>query len=335
MSLERTLIGLLLAKLEVTYATDPVPVVASNVIAISRSTLKYGPKYTHVMRAYLDGTLDKIAGLNVLPEVDLSFEVEIRGNRTDGTAEDISDGTVGNAIEIDCLLQACDLAPVYTAESSDLVNDGKVIYSPTIPTDQGKSCTFYFFTGLKRHIITGCKGTLKGILQAGQFGKLQFDFKGLFNPPTDVALPGGVTWLNTKPPIFQNTGSTVDAFSPVFQKLDFDLGNKIDKREDANSANGVAGFIITDRTPKCTIDPESVAEATNPVWGDLTAATSRTITALIGTQAGNKFAAIFKAVSESVAYGDRTGIRTTGINYAIEKALIGDTAGSQFQLKFQ
>ena len=325
----------MLAKIESTYGTDPTPTAGSNLIAITKKGVSFSPKFTHIHRSILDGTLDLVSGTNVLPQVDFNFEVEIRGNRTDGSAADISSGTIGHALEIDCLLQACDLSATYTAEVTPGVSrDGYVTYNPIVPTDQGKSVTIYFYSGLKLHKITGCKGTVKGALQAGQFGMLTFDMKGIYNSVTDASIPGGLTFLNTKPAIFTSSASTVDSFSPVFQKLDFDLGNKVDQRLDANSTNGVAGFLITDRTPKAAIDPESVAEATSPIWGDLSASTTRTITANIGTQSGNKFSAILKGVSEAVAYADRQGIRIQNINYSLERQNLTDVGGNMLALKF-
>ncbi len=419
---ERVMIGLLLAKIESSYGTDPVPVGGSNVIAVSRNTVSFGPKFTHVERAYMDGTLDKVSGFNVLPEVDLSFDVEVRGNRTDGSTIDISKGASAQAIEIDCLLKSCDLSPTYTAESGSGNRDGYVTYIPNVPTDAGSSVTFYFYTEKKLHKITGAKGSVKVTMTAGKVPVLSFSFKGLYQPPVDTSgamsaagsclatatvasggaayvvgdvltiaggtgtaatvrvtavapTTGAVTavrvlnvglysvapstpnsatggtgttvsltitswaqtaavWLATKPSIFVSAGSTVDSFSPVFQKLDFDLGATVSKREDANSANNVAGFMITDRAPKASIDPESVAEATSPIWYDLEQATNRTITATVGTLTGNKFTLTVKGTSDSVGYGDRSNVRTQPIGYMVEKAALGDTAGAHVALKF-
>ncbi len=332
--MERSVFGMMLAKIESTYAADPTPTAAANLIAVTRSGWKFAPKFEHLTRSLLDGTLSKVAGTNVLPEVDVDFDVEIRGNRTNGTAPDISAGAVGQLIEIDPLLRCCDLSPTYTAELTSGSRDGYVIYAPVVPSTQGESVTLYLYTGLKKHIITGCKGTVKGIMEAGKFGLLSFSLKGIYNNAADASIPGSQTWLNTKPPVFISSGSTIASYSPVFSRLEFDLGATVSKRLDANSATGVAGFMITDRASKVTIDPESVAEATNPIWGDLEAATARLITGKIGTQAGNKFQGAFEGVSEAVAYGERSGIRTQSISYMVERATIDAAESAAFQLKF-
>jgi hypothetical protein len=313
------------------------------------------------------------------------------------------------------------MTPTYTAQSGGGRN-GNVIYNPVVPSTQGASVTFYFYTGLKLHRVTGCKGTFKVNMTAGKFGMIDFTFTGRWNTAWDsplspaggslqsftigaggagyvvgdvctlaggtlvagaaaatvrvtgVSSTGVVTsavvqqvglysanptsnpsgtggtgsglalaatywtqspavFLNTTPPVFVNTGSTVGSFSPVFTKLDFDLGCTVTRREDGNSPDGVAGFLVTDRKSKATIDPESVAETTSPIWGDLYAATARVITGNIGTQSGNSFALTLKGVSETVAYGDRSGIRTQPISYSVERAA-NDTPGSQIALKF-
>jgi len=414
---------MLLAKVESSYGADPTPVGASNLIAVTRAGAQFSPNFTHLTRQILDGTLSKVSGANVLPEVSLSFAVEIRGNRKDdeATDTDISSGAAAQAIEIDALLRACDLAATYTAEGTNGARDGYVTYKPTVPTDEGTSVTFYYYTGSKLHKLHACKGTVKGNLTAGQMGQLDFEFKGVYADVCDAALPAAGNWvqtativaagsgyavgnvltiaggtastaatlrvtsitpsgavrgvkilqvglysvnptltanavtggggsaatititmatnsvgvfLNTVPPIFVNSGTTVGGYSPVFNKIDFDLGNALSKREDANAATGVRGFMVTGRDAKATIDPESVAETSHPIWGDLSEATARTITAAVGSLAGNRFQLTLAGVSQAVKYGDRSGIRTQEIDYSIERANLSDSAGAEWQMKF-
>ena len=418
--MERSIFGLVLAKVEATYGLDPVPTGGLNTIAMIRNTVKFSPKFNAITRQIADGSFGEIAGANTLPEVAFEFSVEIRGNRTTGAVADISAGSVANKLEIDCLLQACDLVPTYTAETTGGARDGYVTYAPTVPTGTGASVTFYFYSGQKLHKITGAKGTLKGGLAAGQFGQLDFSFTGNYVDVVDADMPATGNYLasvvvasagtgyavgstltinggtgtsatarvtavnstgqitavkvgyvglysvsptisanaatggggtgatlnltlnantpamfnNTKPPVFVSSGSTVGSYSPVFTKLDFDLGTKVSKREDANSTNGVAGFLITDRNSKATIDPESVPEVTSPVWDDLASATPRTITGKIGTDSGNRFQLQITGVPENVSYGDRQGIRTTPISNSGVRANLTDAINSDFALKF-
>lgn len=335
--MERTQIGLLLAKIESTYATDPVPTGAANVIATTRDGLSFAPGFTRLSRKLLDGTLSRVTGKNVLPRVVFNFRTELRGNRTDGSAADISQGSSAHAVEIDPLLLACDLAATYTVESSGGARDGFVIYKPTNPSDQGNSVTFYWYSGLKLHKITGCKGTFKLTAQAGEIAFIDWTFSGLYNAPTDASIPSP-TWLNTVPPIFISSGSQIGATSPIFQKLELDLGNTVTERQDANSTDGMKGFLVTDRASKATIDPESVAVATSNFWDDLYSVVNRTVIARIGLAAaggsGNRMNLTLVGEPEQEAYGDRSGNRTHQINYELCRANNSDTVNSELQLKF-
>jgi len=149
-----------------------------------------------------------------------------------------------------------------------------------------------------------------------------------------LATNAAAVWLATIPPLFTSSGTTVGSFSPVFDKIDFDLGNTISRREDANSTNGVKGFIITAREPKLSINPESVLEGSHTIWGDLMETTARTITAVVGSLSGNRFQISATGISQAVKYGDRSGSRTQEIEYAVERATLDATAGNEFQLKF-
>lgn len=331
--MERSQLGLLLAKVEGAYGTDPVPAANANVIAVAGSQITWAPGFERIMRKVLDGSWENVSGFNAMPVVGMTFRVEMRGNRTDGATADISKGAIANLIEIDPLLRACDLAATYTAETGLGNRDGYVTYKTTTPADVGVSVTFYWYSGLKLHKLIGGKGNLKMVFEAGKMAYIDFEFKGKLAAVTDAAIPGP-TWLNTKPPLFVSSGSTIAAYSPIFRKLEFDLGNQIQRRDDAQSTDGVKGFYIADRAPKVTIDPESVAEATNPVWADLISSVSRTITVKIGTDTGNKFQGTFIGEPDSVNYADAAGLRITNISYALTRALLSDTQDALALLKF-
>jgi len=332
--MERSNIGLLLAGSETTYATDPTLSAAANIIACTRKGVAFAPKFTRISREILDGSYGQVSGYNTMGIADLSFDVELRGNRTDGSAADISAGAIGHLIEIDPLLLACDLAATYTPESTSGARDGKVIYNPAIPSDQGKSVTFYWYSGSKLHKIVGAKGTFKLSLNAGKIPVFSFKFQGLYVAVTDASIPGSQTWLNTKPPVFQSSTSVIDAYAPTFTKLDFDLGNTITQRDDGTAANGIKGFLITDRKSSLTIDPESVTEATKPLWANLAASTSATVSATVGSQAGNEAKLTCTGEPVDVSYSDDKGLRRQPIKFEINRPTIGTTPGSEIALQF-
>jgi hypothetical protein len=332
--MERTKVGLLLAKRETTYGVDAAPVATANAIAVIRNQVTFSPEFDPVRREILDGGFGRVAGENVLPRVKLSFSVELRGNRTNGSAADISSGNIANLVELDPLLQACDLNPTYTAETSGGARDGNVTYRPRIPTDEGIGCTFYFYSEKKLHKVLGAKGNVKGVFEAGKFPVLNFEFMGLYVAITDAGLPSPITWLDTKPPLFVNSGSTIDAYNPVFKKFEFDLGNQIHRRDDANAGDGVRGFIVTGRESTASINPESVTEAIHPVWADLKSGKVKTLTAKAGNQSGNRIDVITTVQKRQVGYEDDNNTRLTNWQVDIVRSALSGGLGTEFQLKF-
>ena len=323
----------MLAKLEASYGTDAAPVATANAIATVRGQFTFGPEYDAIRREIMDGGIGFVAGENVLPRISFKLRVELRGNRSNGATPDISAGSSANAIEIDPLLQACDLNPTYTAETVGGARDGNVTYRPKVPADEGKSCTFYFYSEKKLHKVLGAKGTLKGVFEAGKFAYLDFEFMGLYAAPTDSSIPGAITWGDTKPPLFVNSGSTFDAYSAVFSKLDFDLGAKVIRRDDANSTDGVKGFIIGERDTKASFNPESVAEATHPFWADLKNGKVKTLLAKLGSQSGNRFDLTMTCQHRSLTYEDNGGNRVHNCQLDVVRSALSTQLGNEFLLK--
>lgn len=327
--------GLLLAKAETSYGADPTPTQAANTIGVKDAEVEFQLNTERIQRKILDGSDENVNGWNAMPTVDLKFAVEARGNyTTGGTDTDISSGASAQAVEIDCLLQACDLVPTYTAETENGSRNGYVTYRPAFPDDEGESVTVWFYSAGRVHKIVGCKGTLKITWEAGKVGVFSFELKGKLASITDAAIPGSITFLQTKPPLCSSGTATVGSWTPVFRKLDFDLGNNVARREDIHASDGVKGFLIAERKPKLSIDPESVVEATHPIWGDLTASTSRTITAAIGTTAGNRMQLAFIGESIAAPYADVNGVRGHNLEYEATRALLSDAAGNLVALKF-
>ena len=334
--MERTKIGLLVAKLESTYNGSTTFAAASNSIAVANGSVNLAPEFDPQDRQILDGRdAQAYPGEMALPRAKISFRLEARGNRTDGTTADISKGAVAQALRIDCLLRACDLTPTYTAETSTGARDGNVVYKPTVPADNGESVALQFYSGSKRHLLTGCKGTVKAVFEAGKCGLLDFDFMGIYNAPADAALPGSIAFEETKPPLCIGNTLTLDSWTaPVCKKLEFDLGNQIVRRDDMLQATGVQGFFVGTRATAGSVVIENVAEATYPLHANLAAGNTKLLNYTLGSLTGNKLAVIFNYIrSKSLAYEDQGGIRNANLGFDVMRATLGQAA-SEFALYF-
>jgi hypothetical protein len=335
--MEITSLGLLTVKAESSYGTDAAPTTGANIVPTIGDSISWNVQSTAVDRKLMDGTLDKIAGFNAMPNVALKFKYELRGNRTDGSAADVSSGSSGHAVEIDALLQAAHLNPTYTAESSGGARDGFVVYQPKVFATVGPSVTCYWYTALKLHKLVGGKVNVEKITwEAGKMVGVDFSVTGKYVAPADNAFPtGGTVFVATKPPLFDAATVSIGSYSgAVLSQLTVDLGNRVKLRKSAVDTDSIAGFVISGMDPKGTLDPESVAEATNPFWADWKTSTTRTITVTTGTQSGNKFTGTFTGEYKGVPYGARDEVRIHQAAFNIVKGDLTGAAGSQFQLKF-
>jgi hypothetical protein len=410
-------IGLLLAKVEGTYGSDPTPTAAANAIAVVGDSLQFRIASERVQRLILDKGLARHAGWNTKKSAEIRFRTELRGNfytlaeyanqavaveaddnkitlaahtlrngdlvkftaavipagltadtwyyvvaaatndfqvaatfggdaidiTSDGTTvvistskhQDVAGGRSAYALRIDPLLAACDLAGTYTAEASAAAADGNVIYKPTYPATEGSSVTFYWNSALKLHKLTGAKGSVELVLEAGKPAYLDWTFRGIYNAITDVAISTySPSFSATKPPLLVSATATWNSYAAVFSRLSFNLGNAIGQRDDILSAQGIRGFLITDKSPSGSIDPESVAEATHPFWANWAADTVVSLSVVFGTQTGNKFQFLANVQPADQNYGDRNGGRIHQLSFEVVKATLAATAGDELQLKW-
>lgn len=327
MALELTKIGALLGKIESTYGTDPTPTGSANAIPAVRGAVTLTPQNDKAERMILDGGHSKLIGETSLPRMKIAFSVELLGNGS------IQNGATVHAY-LSPLLKACDLTETATAETSGGAGDGYITYNPGVTSDTGSSVTFYFHSQLKKHILTGCKGTVKFRLVAGKFAYADFEFTGIYNAIADASFPSLTFSYTNKPPLFVSAGTlTWGSYTPIIEGCDFDLGNVIGMRPDPTQATGIKGFVITDRSITGSINPEQVAEATQPFWADWRTPTLRTLTALLGSTAGNKFQFTATCQLTDVTPGDRNGVMIHQAKFDVVKTNIGTTNGAEFALK--
>src|SRR6476659_2916332 len=285
--------GGLLVKIESVYGTDPVPVAATNAVAVMNP--QYTTDVTLVERdQILRDSLSRLSAVIGRKLARLTFGVEIKGS-----------GTAGTAVRAGPLLRSCGLSETIVAVTS-------VTYAPV--NTGFESCTIYWYDGSKLHKLTGVYSTMRIVEEVGQFGRFEFTCTGIWNLPTDAAIPS-MTLDTTKPQPIINLGLTLGGYSPVAATLNIDLGVQVGERVDFNATEGLRGLQITSRGVGGTIDPESTTEAANPWYGNFKNATEVALAGnLIGATAGNKVAITGPKIQyEAPAPGERNQIRTLSL----------------------
>ena len=280
---------LLLVKIEVTYDTDPVPVAGTDAVLVEDLTWSNeGLKMIErpAVRPSL-GMLQTIYGGRL---VTVAFGVEIKGS-----------GAAGTAPEIGPLMRACALGETIVASTS-------VTYAPVSTAHE--SVTIYVHEDGKLIKVTGCRGNMSVVAEAG--GKLMasFTMTGHVTAQTDVALPTP-TFDSTTPVPFIGGAFLIDGFGGVISALNFDLTNQLAMPASVNGVDGFDEVTITGRDVAGSIDPLDELVVTEDYVGNFTAGTLMALaTGAIGGTAGN----ILNIDMPGVYYRDASQADREGLN---------------------
>lgn len=221
---------LLLAKAEVTYGTDPTPTGALDAI-LTKNLQRTIYNGTRVSRDLNLPHMGNDESINVAPNVTVTFDVELAGA-----------GSAGTAPQLDVLLRACAL-------KSTIVADTSVTYE--VVSESFESCTLHFNYDGEVQKVVGARGTAVLNMTAGALPVLSFTLTGLYDKPTVAALPVP-TYKAIAPLPFSSYNTTtfsVHGQSVRGQSLTLDLGAQVVHRNLA----GYDGVDITDRSPTGTV----------------------------------------------------------------------------------
>ena len=257
----------ILAKAESSYGSAPTPTGSANyvqVIDLNIEPIVSDEVSRDLIRPYM-------GNYEVIPantRVNVTFDVEMAGS-----------GSAGTAPKYGAILKACGL-------SETVVSSTSVTYAPvTTPSDS--VTLFVNYDGI-RHKVTGARGTFSLNCEVNNIPRISFSLTGIFNAPTDTALPT-VTVSNQASPLIFKNGSTsnfaIFGFAAALQSWNLDFNNEVIYRE---LVGGTKEVLITDRRPSGTAVIESVALSAHNFFTDYTGTSTGTNTWLHGTVAGNK-----------------------------------------------
>lgn len=196
------------AKTESSYGSDPTPTGSTNAVLTSGLTITHYGGNT-VSRDFDTPNLGNSSVINTGPFVTLSFDVELQGSGTAGTAPSWS-----------ALLEACCMEHTNTPSTSDA-------YAPELTSE---SVTIYYEWGSEQQKITGARGTYSISLNRGEIPKISFTFTGLYNAPTTASTSGRDVsgFIAPIPVTFANTPTcTFDSYAAVMESFSIDGGNNV------------------------------------------------------------------------------------------------------------
>ncbi len=302
---------LVLLKIEGTYNTDPVPTAASDALLVAN------PSWSHEGARMLDrnvvrSTLDTAQKIYAGSLMAVSFDVELKGS-----------GTAGTAPEMGAALRACGLDETIIASTS-------VTYAPV--SEDLESCTIYYYQDGKRYVLTGCRGNVSFNLAAGEYGVASFSFTGHIGTATDTALPTGTFDATLPQALIGLTALSVGGYSAEIASMSFDLTNEIITPASISATDGYGEIRIGGRDVNGSLDPADVLIAANDFVADWKANTTGALdTGVHGSVAGNRYQVQMPAIAyRDISPGDRDGVRTLDIGFGA-----GITSGDdEFSLAF-
>jgi len=300
----------LLAKVEGTYGTDSVPVVATDSILVENLEFSYdGARMAE--RNATRASLGKLKPIFAGTLGQVTFDVEIKGS-----------GAAGTAPELGVLLKGCGFAETVVAVTS-------VTYKHASSTHA--SLSMYFFEDGLKYIMTGARGSVSLGLKTGETGKLSFTFTGHVATATDVALAVAVYNATVPVPVI-GAGFTMDSYAAVISKLDCDWGIEIAKPDSINATDGYGEIRITGRAVTGSVDPEAVlAAAYNFVTKWKSSAAYALTTGAIGSAAGNIYTVTMPAITYTeLGSGDREGILTRELKFVAAESSGDDEVAIAF-----
>jgi len=286
---------LILAKIESTYGTDPTPTGGSNAILVRNLEIQPLVAETvnrELVRPYL-GQSDQLLSQ---AHVEVSFEVELAGS-----------GTAGTAPAYGPVLRSCGLSETLVASTS-------ATYAPVSSSFQ--SCTIYYHQDGIRHKVTGCRGTFEITGEVGQIPVIAFTMTGIYNAPTDETLPTP-TYANQATPLIFKQGNTTNftafSYSGCLQSYNFSIANDVIYRELVGCTKEI---MITNRAPSGTIMIEAPTIAAKDFFTIASGTSTGSITLQHGTTAGN-ICTMTTAQSDlgNLSYSDQDGIQMLEIPF--------------------
>jgi len=306
---------ILLGKEESIYGTDPVPTVADN--AMEAKNIKVSYKGDVLERDIQRNDISPVIPVIGKRWVEISFDMEIKGSGTAGTAGKLGD-----------LLEACGFAETASVGSS-------VTYLPSSSTM--KSITLYVYelqdSGSSiLHKLTGGRGNVSISLEAGAIGKMSFTFQGIYNAPADASAPNAPTYESTVPPIVQSAVFSLNSVTTlVVQSLSLDMGIDLQQSDDVSSAGSIKSFNIVGRKPTGNFNPEAVLLETYGFWTDWLAQTGRALSIVVGSVAGNIVTITAPKVTlDTVDVSERAGLATRDVPIRLSRS----SGNDEIQIKF-
>lgn len=179
------------------------------------------------------------------------------------------------------------------------------------------SVTIYFYVDGILHKLTGCRGTFEISLEAKQIPNFKFSFTGIYNAPSDTALPT-TDYTGFQIPKVANTTNTPSfslySYSGCLKSMSLNLANEVNYV----TRIGCEQVLMVDRKPSGTFVIEAPTIAAKDFWTLSSAGTTGAMAITHGLVGGNKVALSAPRVSlGNPQYQSDAGIEMLSLPFVI------------------
>lgn len=212
------------------------------------------------------------------------------------------------------------------------------VYTPRseAPGSNVKTATIACYVDGVLKVLAGAVGTFKINATAGKIVYIEWEFTGVWQAPTDVAIIAP-TYPTDIPIRFGSATITYAAVEQCVENFTFDAGNEVILRECPDTAAGFKSGLIVSRYPMININPEAQLVATEDRFGDWIAGTESAFscafdgpTGLVSN--GSVTVAAPKAQIFNVQEADRNKLVTDEVELMCNKN--GATADQEVSITF-
>lgn len=156
------------------------------------------------------------------------------------------------------------------------------VYKPTSSFASRKTWSLAIWEdGRKKMLIGAVASALRISGKVGERVFADWEWKGVWQAVTDAAMPA-LAPINSAPYIARALTLTFGgAALPAGSEFEINLGLTAEPREDLTATQGVSHFVITEREPTLTIDPEARLVASHDAFGGLLAGTTGAISLVL------------------------------------------------------
>jgi hypothetical protein len=170
--------------------------------------------------------------------------------------------------------------------------------------------------------MKGARGKVKFNFRVSEPVTLDFEFSGAFSGTVDSPLLEGIVHEQTKPPTFLNAYLWIDSLKAKLSELEIDWANVLSVRDDVNEPGGVFSFLIADRKPLGSFNPEMVEVSNHDFFGKWLRQEEMILNFQVGEVWGNKFWFYAPKVQYTkVADEDRDGIMSARTSFSLNGSL--------------